>query len=398
MPRTLTAAALAVAGGIVGAALALGIARAAGWLDSDTKTVVVRPVQQVQPAPAAVKPAQTRVPLLFDAQRIYARRSPGVVTIYSSFPSGVQGQGSGFVVSRKGYVLTNAHVVTTAPQQPVARANELYVEFSDGDRVKGTISGYDLFSDVGLVKVDPKQHRLTPLPLGDSSKVVVGEPVATIGSPFGNENSLSVGVVSAKGRSISSITSEYQLVDAIQTDAAINHGTSGGPLVDADGRVLGISAQIRSSSGEGEGVGFAVPINTAKRSLQQLVRHGRVSYAYVGIKTDDLTPSLAKYLHDQVSYGALITCVTSDGPGADAGLHGGTNHTLFEGSEIVGGGDVVVAIDGHPVRSGQDVVRLIGQRLAPGDTAVFTIVRSGGRKRISIKLAERPAQPSQDCA
>jgi S1-C subfamily serine protease len=398
MTRPLGAVAIAAVAGIAGAALALGVARGAGWLDSGEDTVVVRTVQEAQPAPAAVKPSMARIPLLFDAQRIYARRSPGVVTIYSSFPNGVQGQGSGFVVSRKGYVLTNAHVVTTAPQQPVARADELYVEFADGDRVKGRIAGYDLFSDVGLVKVDPGDHRLTPLPLGDSSKVVVGEPVATIGSPFGNENSLSVGVVSAKGRSISSITSEYQLVDAIQTDAAINHGTSGGPLVDAEGRVIGISAQIRSSTGQGEGVGFAVPINTARRSLQQLIRHGRVSYAYVGITTDDLTPSLAKFLHDPVSYGALITCVKHDSPGADAGLRGGSDSALFEGGEVVGGGDVVVAIDGQAVRSGQDVVRLIGQRLRPGDTAVFTIVRTGERRRVSVKLTERPTQPSRECA
>jgi len=398
MRTPVVAAAIAAVGGIAGAALALGVARGAGWLDSGTKTVVVRPVQQAPPAPAAVKPTNKRIPLLFDARRIYSRRSPGVVTIYSSFPSGAQGQGSGFVVSRKGYVLTNAHVITTAPQQPVARAKEVYVEFADGDRVKGTVAGYDLFSDVGLVKVDARTHRLTPLPLGDSSRVVVGEPVATIGSPFGNENSLSVGVVSAKGRSISSLTSQFQLVDAIQTDAAINHGTSGGPLVDADGRVIGISAQIRSSTGQGEGVGFAVPINAAKRSLQQLLRHGRVSYAYVGITTDDLTPSLAKYLHDPVSHGALITCVKRGSPGADAGLRAGSDHTLFEGAEVVGGGDVVVAIDRHAVRSGQDVVRLIGQRLSPGDTAVFTVVRGGERKRFSVKLTERPTQPSQECA
>ena len=397
MPRIVGYAVTALVSSVAGALLALGIGHGAGWLGSSTKTVVVSPPTSAGDEPAAVRPA-VRIPQAFDPERIYAARSPGVVTIYSSFASGEQGQGSGFVVSRKGYVLTNAHVVTTAPQDPVLQPNELYVEFADGDRVEAEVKGYDLFSDVALVKVDPGHHRLSPLPLGDSSKVVVGEPVATIGSPFGNENSLSVGVVSATRRSISSITSEYQLVDAIQTDAAINHGTSGGPLVDARGRVIGISAQIRSSTGQGEGVGFAVPINTARRSLKQLLEHGRVSYAYVGITTDDLTPALARFLHAHASYGALITCVKDGSPGDSAGLQAGSNRTVFEGAQVVGGGDVIVAIDGHRVRSGSDVVRLVGQRLDPGSTATFAIVRGGDRKNIPVKLSERPARPSDDCA
>ncbi len=397
MPKALAFATVALASAVAGAALALGVGRGAGWIGSGTKTVVVSPPAPASETPASIKPQPTPLPFSFDAERIYAERSPGVVTIFSSFSTGEQGQGSGFVVSRAGYVMTNAHVITTAPEQPVRPADELYVEFADGDRVTGHIVGYDLFSDVGLVKVDPTEHRLTPLPLGNSSRVVVGEPVATIGSPFGNENSLSVGVVSATRRSISSVTSEYQLIDAIQTDAAINHGTSGGPLVDAHGRVIGISAQIRSSTGNGEGVGFAVPIDTARRSMEQLLAHGRVAYAYVGITTDDLTPSFARFLHYRVSSGALITCVKQGSPGAAAGLHAGTNRTMFEGAEVIGGGDVIVAIDGHPVRSGTDVVRLVGQRLEPGNTAVFTIVRGGDRRDVSIKLGERPSRPSPGC-
>jgi S1-C subfamily serine protease len=395
MPRTAAIAAVALVTAVAGAALALGVGRAAGWLGSETKTVVVNPPAPGPETPAAVKP--TPPARSFDAERIYAERSPGVVTVFSSFSTGEQGQGSGFVVSRAGYVMTNAHVITTAPGQPVTSADRLYVEFADGDRIGGHIVGYDLFSDVGLIKVDPTQHRLTPLPLGDSSRVVVGEPVATIGSPFGNENSLSVGVVSATRRSISSVTSEYQLIDAIQTDAAINHGTSGGPLVDARGRVIGISAQIRSSTGNGEGVGFAVPIDTARRSMEQLLAHGRVAYAYVGITTDDLTPSFARFLHYRVSSGALITCVKQGSPGATSGLRAGTNRTMFEGAEVIGGGDVIVAIDGRPVRSGTDVVRLVGQRLEPGDTAVFRVVRGGDRRDVRIKLGERPSRPTPGC-
>src|SRR5204863_5563932 len=157
------------------------------------------------------------------------------------------------------------------------------------DRVPARIVGWDIFDDVALIRVDPQDHSLAPVPLGDSSAVAVGEPVAAIGSPFGQADSLGVGVVAATHRSIESLTSKYNLVDAIQTDAPINHGNSGGPLFDARGRVIGINAQIRSDSGNAEGVGFAVPINSAKRSMEQLIGHGSVSYAYIGVVTTDLT-------------------------------------------------------------------------------------------------------------
>jgi S1-C subfamily serine protease len=396
MPRPIAYAAVALVSAVAGAALALGVGKGAGWIDSSTKTVVVKASDSGIETPA-VAPTRRARPLAFDAESIYAKRSPGVVTIFSTFPTGEEGQGSGFVVSKKGYILTNAHVITTAPGEPVEPANDLYVEFANGDRVDGEIVGYDLFSDVGLVKVEPSAHPLTALPLGRSSTVVVGEPVAAIGSPFGNENSLSTGVVSGTKRSISSVTSLYQLVDAIQTDAAINHGNSGGPLLDGSGRVIGINAQIRSTSGAGEGVGFAVPIDIAKRSMRQLLASGEVAYAYVGITTDDLTPALARFLDYPVSAGALITCVNRGSPGAKAGLRGGTDRTTFEGAQVVGGGDVIVAIDGRRVRSGTDVVRAVGQRLDPGDKAVFSVVRGQNRRDITVTLGERPSEPTHDC-
>ena len=250
---------------------------------------------------------------------------------------------------------------------------------------------------MGVVRVDPDGHRLKALPLGESANVIVGEPVAAIGSPFGNENSLSVGVVSGTRRSISSVTSEYELTDAIQTDAAINHGNSGGPLLDGRGRVIGINAQIRSNSGGGEGVGFAVPIDTARRSMRQLLADGEVRYAYVGITTDDLTPALARFLHVPVSTGALITCVKPDSPGERAGLHAGNDQRSFEGAQVTGGGDVILSIDGQAVRSGSDVVRLVGQRLDPGQKATFTVLRGDDRKGIAVTLGRRPAQPDPGC-
>jgi S1-C subfamily serine protease len=394
MSRVLASATIALVSAAAGAALALGIGRAAGWLESGKTTVVLSPPPSAVEAPADAGTAP--LPRAFAPERIYVRRSPGVVTIFSAFPNGEQGQGSGFVASRSGYVLTNAHVITTAPEQPVERASELYVEFADGDRVKGEIVGYDLFSDVGVVRVGSGSHRLVPLPLGSSASVVVGEPVAAIGSPFGNENSLSVGVVSGIRRSISSVTSEYRLIDAIQTDAAINHGNSGGPLLDARGRVIGINAQIRSSSGAGEGVGFAVPIDRARRSMKQLLQRGHVSYAYVGITTDDLTPRLARYLHYKASFGALVTCVKRGSPGDEAGLRAGTDRTTFEGAQVVGGGDVILAIGERPVRSGMDVVRLV-QQLEPGERTVFTVLRGTERRNLSVRLGERPSQPTPGC-
>ena len=334
------------------------------------------------------------------AARIYAARAPGVVTLRAYFGSagagGPASQGSGFVVSPDGYVLTNSHVITTAGESPsddVRPATEVFVQFSDGDRVEATVVGWDVFDDVGVVKVDPKDHPLQPVPLGDSEKVVVGAPVAAIGSPFGNANSLAVGVVSATNRSIESLTSVYELPGAIQTDAPINKGNSGGPLLDAQGRVIGINAQIRSQSGNGEGVGFAVPINAAKRSLRQLVDTGRVVYSYVGVTTEDLTPSIAREFGDPVQHGAVIALVKPDTPGERAGLRGATQRRFFRGEPVSRGGDIVIAIDGRPVRRADDLVRIVAERFSPGDTAVFTVFRGGERRDVRVVLGERPARP-----
>src|SRR6266516_6225506 len=230
----------------------------------------------------------------FDPRRIYASRSAGVVTIFAQYgtdaASAQIAQGSGFVVSRNGYILTNSHVITNAGESAsVHGADRVYIEFQDRDRAPAKIVGWDVFDDVGVLKVDPSAHALRPVPLGDSAAASVGEPVAAIGSPLGNEDSLGVGVVSATHRSIPALTVKlYDVVDAIQTDAPITHGNSGGPLFDARGLVIGINAQIRTdSSGAADGVGFAVPIASARRSMEQLLATGHVAYAYVGLTTDD---------------------------------------------------------------------------------------------------------------
>jgi 2-alkenal reductase len=373
-----------------------------GWSGS-TRTlqaVVVRQAPAPQAPAAAISNARPLAGNGFDPARIYAERSPGVVTITSMFGSsgfltGEAAQGSGFVVSPRGYILTNSHVITNAGQSAgsVTAAARLYVDFQDGDRVPATIVGWDVFDDVGLIRVDPDSHPLDPVPLGDSGAVVVGAPVAAIGSPFGNDNSLAVGIVSATKRSIDSLTSRYSLVDAIQTDAPINHGNSGGPLFDARGRVIGLTAQIRSNSGNAEGVGFAVPINSARRSMTQLIAHGKVTYAYVGVTTVDLTPSLARHFGYPVQYGAVVDCVVGGSPAAAAGLKAGTE-SVYNGIQFPRGGDAVVSIDGRKVRNKEDVVRVVTDRLAPGDVVPLTVYRRGKRLTVAVKLGARQRNPS----
>jgi 2-alkenal reductase len=388
-----------VAAAALGGGAALGIGQGAGWLDQGTKTVVVR-AQAAQPAALPASAASKVSPLPgkgFDPQQIFAGRSPGVVTVFAYFdPSSVVpvSQGSGFVISPKGYILTNSHVITNAGEgSRVQAAERLFVEFADGDRVEARVVGWDLYDDVGLLRVDPTAHRLSPVPLGESASVVVGAPVAAIGSPLGNENTLTVGVVSAIHRSIEAITAKrYNIVDAIQTDTAITHGNSGGPLFDARGRVIGINAQIRSNNGTGNdsGIGFAVPIDAAKHSVVQLIAKGEVTYAYVGIETESLTPSLARALGYKVDHGALIVTVTGGSPADKAGLRGGTREANVLGRAIDAGGDVIVAIDGKPVNGADDVVRFVSYSLRPKDVAVLTIVTPGGqRKKVAVTLAER---------
>lgn len=394
---------VAILAAVIGGISVLVVGKTAGWLSSGTKKTVI-----VQTPPAAQPVATPKAPISgnarplagngFDPSRIYRQRSAGVVTIYAI--SGVgdlaqEAQGSGFVVSPKGYILTNSHVITNAGEGDgkVSAADKLFVEFQDRDRVPAKVVGWDIYDDVGLIRVNPADHRLDPVPLGDSALVKVGQPVAAIGSPFGNVNSLSVGVISATERSIDSLTSRYSLVDAIQTDTPINHGNSGGPLFDAQGRVIGINAQIRSDSGGAEGVGFAVPIDSARRSMTQLIASRRVSYAYVGIETEDLIPTIAKRLHYPVSYGAVVTTVQPNSPGADAGLRAGKDSRRLLGAPFVSGGDVIVSIAGRPVRSAEDVVRVVTEQLSPGQSIPVMFIRAGRKHRVTVRLAERPANP-----
>jgi S1-C subfamily serine protease len=387
-------AVVALAAAVLGGVVALLVASATGLTDRKTSTVYVPRI--ASDVVSGNEPIARAAPLGgkgFSPSRIYTARSPGVVTVFAVFDSSreQEAQGSGFVVTPSGYILTSAHVVTDVVESAhPSEAHEVFIAFKDGDRVKAEIVGWDGYDDVALLKVDPAAHALVTVPLGDSSRARAGDPVAAMGSPFGNEDSIAVGVVSAIHRSISSLTSSYRVVDAIQTDAPITHGNSGGPLFDARGRVVGINAQIRSDSGGAEGVGFAVPINAAKRSMAQLIATGRVVYAFLGVTTEDLTPTLARHLRYSVGRGAIVGEVRDGSPADHAGVHGGDGNETFNGLEVTIGGDVIVAVDGRPVRSADQVVRDIGSRL-PGETIRLTIVRGGARKTLTAKLGARPA-------
>jgi 2-alkenal reductase len=329
----------------------------------------------------------------FNPAQIYDRLAPGVVTVLSLFESGASilddggegGQGSGFVIDGDGYIATNAHVVTS---DSGGRAEQVFVEFSDGNRVEAEIVGVDPNADVGLLKVDPSGLALTPLRLGVSHGIEVGEPVAAIGSPFGERQSLSIGVISAIDRNIESLT-RFQIGDAIQTDAAINPGNSGGPLLNAQGRVLGINAQIKSQSGGGEGVGFAIPVDAVSRSLRELRANGKVAYGYLGVQTLSLWPQLAERLDLDVDDGALIQDIESDSPAEKAGLREGDDEIGFQATRVRTGGDVIIAVDGRRLSRSDDLADEISAMTA-GDEVELELVRDGQHKTVRVRLGERP--------
>jgi S1-C subfamily serine protease len=334
----------------------------------------------------------------FDPGQIYERLSPGVVTVISIFEGGLldaqsseRGQGAGFVLDDKGFVATNAHVVTAqgGPGVESKRAEQVFVEFSDGNRVPAEIVGDDPNADVALLKLQTGGLSLTPLRLGASDSIAVGEPVAAIGSPFGEQQSLSVGVISAVDRNIESLT-RFQVGNAIQTDAAINPGNSGGPLLDGKGRVIGINAQIKSESGGGEGVGFAIPVEAVRRSLRELRKRGRVSYGYLGVSSLVLWPQAAKRLGLDVRDGAVVQQVEPDSPAEEAGLRAGDDEIEFQATPIPTGGDVIVAVDGRRLSRTDDLSDVISSKRA-GERVELDVLREGERRTVELELGQRPA-------
>ncbi|HWA53163.1 MAG TPA: trypsin-like peptidase domain-containing protein [Solirubrobacterales bacterium] len=326
----------------------------------------------------------------FDPAKVFREASPGVVTIRSVFRGeGGSAEGSGFVLDSSGKIVTNAHVVTDESTGSRKTAKEVFIEFPDRNTVPAKIVGFDPFADVALLEIEPDGFKLHPLQLGDDNDLVVGQPVAAIGSPFGEQQSLSVGVVSATDRSVESLT-KFQIEGAIQTDASINPGNSGGPLLDAGARVLGINEQIETNSGSNSGVGFAVPVSAIKRSVAQLEEKGEAEYAYIGVTIQSVYPQLADKLHLDTDHGGLISEVISGGPADKAGLRGGDSRLTFQAIPYETGGDVILSVDGHPIVQPEDLARLISLH-QPGDTVRVEILRDGNQhEEVDVTLGKRP--------
>jgi len=377
-------------GGAVGAALVV-LVLVLVFNFGEAKQTVVRTTAET---PAVYTPGtQGESP-----DQIYRSLSGGVVMVLSDFANAGTDQfgqqqsgqalGTGFVVDGGGYILTNAHVVNENGQ----KASGVTVVFNKGGsqtkRVKGELVGVDVGSDVAVIKVDPKSLDLKPLPLGDSSKVTIGEPVVAIGNPLGYDFSITSGIVSATGRSLQS-PNGMTIPNGIQTDAAINQGNSGGPLIDSRGKVIGINEQIASQGGGNDGLGFAVPINTAIRSLNQLRDSGKVKYAWMGVQGQTLTSDVAATFNMKTAGGALIEKVAAGSPAAKAGLQGGDQTVTVQGQDFTLGGDVVVKADGKDVGSFDDLIAILSEK-NPGDKVTLTVERDGKTRDVTVTLTERP--------
>jgi S1-C subfamily serine protease len=327
----------------------------------------------------------------FDATRVYHQAAPGVVTIRSVFGQGAA-EGSGFVLDQDGEIVTNAHVVTDESTGDREAAKNVYIEFPDRNVVPAEIVGFDPFVDVALLKIAPAGLPLHPLELGDDADLRVGQPVAAIGSPFGEQQSLSVGVVSATDRSVKSLT-QFEIFGAIQTDASINPGNSGGPLLDAGARVVGINQQIETNSGANDGVGFAVPISAIKRSVAQLREDGTAEYAYLGVSSQALYPQLARRLGLDTTFGGLLSEVVSGGPAEKAGLEGGDEEVRFQAGKYETGGDVILQIDGQDIVEENDLARVIAAH-KPGDKVTLTVLHDDKQEKVELTLGQRPDSPT----
>jgi S1-C subfamily serine protease len=350
-----------------------------------TKTVVQQvPLGSTRPAAQESSGGQT-------IGAIYKQVSPGVafiqakVTQQSSNPFGLPDQqqglatGSGFVLDKRGYILTNAHVVEGA--------SSVQVSFLSGQPIGAKVVGRDVSSDLAVLKVDPSKAKLVPLQLGDSSKVQVGDPVIAIGNPFGYDDTVTSGIVSALQRHIQA-PNNFSIDNVIQTDAAINPGNSGGPLLNASGQVIGINSQIATNgqSSGNVGIGFAVPINLAKTIVPKLISNGSVQHAYIGITTAPVTPQIAHDLNLPTGKGALVQDVVAGGPADKAGLKAGNTQTS---DGITAGGDVIVALDGKAVNKPDDIANAISND-KPGQIVQITFYRGSSKRTVALTLGNRP--------
>jgi len=314
--------------------------------------------------------------------RVYARVSPAVVCITARNQFG-ECIGSGFVIDREGHIVTNNHVAKAAPELLVTLANER--------TVPARLIGADPGSDLAVLKIDVPAEELTVVELGQSSTLQVGQRAIAIGNPFGLERTVTVGIISSLERTLPQDNSDFQLAEVIQTDAAINPGNSGGPLLDSQGRVIGVNTAIRSTTGANAGIGFAVPVDIVKRVVPELIAHGRYRHPWIGVRGRTITPEMVEAMDLPVETGVLIAQVEPGSPADKAGLRGGGRQVIVSGVPMLAGGDIVVALNDKPVKRFDDIINYLASSTSVGDVVTLTIVRDGRQRQIDVTLEERPS-------
>jgi putative serine protease PepD len=370
------------AAAVLGGATAVGAIALTGSLDGGTTVVN-------QTVPSSTTETTAPPAKGMTVGQIYDHAAPGVVQITSLSDDaslGGSALGSGFVVDTSGHIVTNYHVVQGA--------DEIRVSFSNRDTVQAELVGVDPSTDLALLKVDASASALTPLPLGNSDKVDVGDPVVAIGNPFGLDRTATAGIVSAVQRQIQAPDERFAIDHVIQTDAPINKGNSGGPLLNTRGQVIGVNTQIETGgvAAGNVGIGFSVPSNTVKDVVAQLRQTGHVEHPYLGIRTNVIDPELADSYNLPVRVGVIVEEVY-DGSGADrAGLRGGDTEVVFAGETYVLGGDVIVAVDDTSVVTPEELRDAISGK-KPGDKIDLTVYRDGKRTSVTVTLGRRPATP-----
>jgi S1-C subfamily serine protease len=363
----------------VGGALALGGAALFGKLGSHTT------IQQVSPlGGGGVGNVTLQAPPTgaLTAEQIYKRDAPGVVQVTATNTAqGSESLGSGFVIDKAGHIVTNYHVVHGA--------TKVLVSFSGKDQLASVVVGLDPSTDIAVLKIEAHASALSPLELGNSDAVRVGDTVYAIGNPFGYTRTLTSGLVSAVQRQITA-PNTLPIDNAIQTDAAINHGNSGGPLLDAAGRVIGVTSQIYAeNSQQGNiGIGFAVPVNTVRNIAAQIISTGKVLHAYLGVSTSPITKQLAK-LYKLPAQGLLVTLVDPKSGAAKGGLRAGATRVVVNGESYIIGGDVITAVDGAQVSAFEQLREAIARK-KPGDTIKLDVIRNGSKQTVTVKLGQAP--------
>ncbi len=365
---------------VVSAGVALGVLGVTGNLGGGTTTVVRGEGTALTTASAPGTAAQAaEVPVSatdLSVQELVKRESPAVVLISNETPQGGS-LGSGFLIDTDGHIITNAHVMDGA--------TKTIVTFQDGTEKRGTVLGVDTSTDVAILKIDQVPAGVTPVSLGNSGSLTVGQDVVAIGNPYGYSGTATTGIVSALKRTIAS-PSDFPIQNAIQTDAAINQGNSGGPLFDRAGRVIGINSQIASENGGNVGIGFAVPIDTVRPIVNSIIASGKAQHAWIGIQGGELTPALAQKLGLGTRRGVLVLSLDPRGPATKGGLKATGNAT----ASVPTGADLIVAINGTPVADMADVAEAVASRKV-GDQITVTILRDGTSQTVTLTLKDRPA-------